>query len=410
MTAKKEMIVIVFLVSTFLFLNFISAATSVILSDQGSNVTYSANGTLVNNVNLTITIYDNLTGGNLIYNETFVNAIQNGLWGVMLGTNSSNPLLLNFSAPYYKSYSINGQFLNFTNQTGATIGRQIFYSPLGDIFGNNINITANLTINNLTALSNIFGTTINGTTVYSGNNNLTIGYLYATNGTFAAYSFGANNFVGTGNFTTTGNISASNLSGQTVFTQNNLNLTKAYLSTTNGTFLFNGYANNGTWLLAGNATYFSNNTFLSNGTSAIFNNLNTTGLVNASNFFFHNSTNVWINLTTNPSNTPLSSAFTVMGMVNFTGLGNSTNSFDVYGNISGSAYKILETGAINLTGAIGGVSANTTYVTVGMLLNITTQGASNIVCNTAYNHTLQVNNSGLYWCGGNSQLANLTGF
>ena len=385
MTSKKEMIVIIFLVSVFLILNFASAAISVVLPDQGSNVTYSANGTLVNNVNLTVTIFDNLTGGNLIYNETFVNAIQNGLWGVMLGTNSSNPLLLNFSVPYYKSYSINGQFLNFTNQTGATVGRQIFYSPLGDVFG--INVTANLTFNNLTTLGNISASL----DVFSRTFNLTKAYLYTTNNSFLPIGYASNN--------------TWLLNG---YASNNTWLLNGYAS--NSTWMLNGYANNGTFLLTGNGTYFTNNTFLSNGTSAIFNNINTSGLVNASNFFFHNSTNVWINLTTNPANTPLSSAVTVLGMVNFTGLGNSTNSFDVYGNVSGSAYKILETGAVNATGSLGGISSNVTYVTVGMLLNITTQGANTIICNSAYNHTLQVNNSGLYWCGGNSQLANLTGF
>lgn len=356
-------LVAIFSFSFILFLSWASAATSVVLSDQGANVTYAANGSLVNNVNLTVTIYDNLTGGNLIYNETFINAIQNGLWGVMLGTNSSNPLLLNFSVPYYKVYAINGQFLNFTNQTGATVGRQIFYSPVGDIFGNNINTTSNFTYYNLTALGNISASNITAQTIFSGGNNFTKAYLYATNGTFLFNGYASNNTW----------------------------LLNGYAS--NSTWLLNGYANNGTFLLTGNGTYFTNNTFMP---IAYANN----------NTFYLNITNNLFGINT----TVAQNTFNVLGTINFTGIGNSTNSFDVYGNNSGSSYKLLETGSINATGTIGGVSSNTTYVTVGMLLNITTQGANNIICNAAYNHTLQLNNSGLFWCGGNSQLVNLTAF
>ena len=58
--------------------------------------------------NLTVEIYNSLSGGNLVYTENFTNGIANGSWNVMLGENSSNPLSLEFGKVYYKDYLING--------------------------------------------------------------------------------------------------------------------------------------------------------------------------------------------------------------------------------------------------------------------------------------------------------------
>lgn len=127
----------------------ISAALNVTLSDQGTDVKDKSTGAIVNSSNLTVEIYDSLTGGNLIYNETFVNGIVNGTWNLILGENNSNTLALEFGKAYYKDYKINDQDLDFTNLTGDTIERQLFYSPLGDIGGEDVNQNANLTINNL---------------------------------------------------------------------------------------------------------------------------------------------------------------------------------------------------------------------------------------------------------------------
>lgn len=125
------------LISSITFFILISinsfGALNVSLSDQGTEVKAKSTGDLLNGGNLTVTIYDALAGGNLVYNETFSNAINNGSWNVMLGENISNPLSLEFGRTYYKDYEINGENANFTNLTGGTIGRQFFYSPLGDV-------------------------------------------------------------------------------------------------------------------------------------------------------------------------------------------------------------------------------------------------------------------------------------
>jgi hypothetical protein len=228
--------------------------------------------------------------------------------------------------------------------------------------------------------------------------------------------------------------------------QNTLNVVGDINTTTNlytnGLNITNltGYFTNGTFYPYSNPySYYNSSTLPSstaNGTNPYFNNLNTTGLLNISNFAFGNSTNFWINLTTNPANTPLSSFFTigkgkgineynlsgiefgnstsgflgvntsspqntlnVIGSVNFTGIGNSTNSFDVYGNISGN--KLLEVGAVNTTGTIGGISANLTYATIGNALNWTIN-TGNISCNSGSNNSIQENATGWYGCNGNS--------
>jgi len=128
-----------------------SAALNVSLSNQGSEVRTKSTGELLTLGNLTVTLWDSLTGGNIIYNETFIDVIVNGSWGVMLGENSSNPLPLEFGRIYYFDYEINGSDVNFTNFNGTSVGRQFFYSPLGDINGSDlatdfyINTTGNLT-------------------------------------------------------------------------------------------------------------------------------------------------------------------------------------------------------------------------------------------------------------------------
>jgi hypothetical protein len=196
---KRGLILLAFSLMVFISVNFISA--SVILSDQGSNVTDKSTGNLVNNGNLTVSIWTVATGGSPIYNETFVDAINNGQWNVQLGSNNSNPLNLNYDQEYYKDYAINGNDLNFTNSTGSNVDRQAFYSPIGEINTTN-NVTANYGFFNflgslLNPIMNLFVTKItpNPTlqvegslnvtdNIYSQNKNITNGINSIINGTY----------------------------------------------------------------------------------------------------------------------------------------------------------------------------------------------------------------------------------
>jgi len=106
---------------------------NVALSDQGTGVRDRGTGILLDNGNLPVLIFDNLTAGNLIYNETFLQSIDDGAWNVMLGETKN--LSLNFGDIYYRDYRINGEDTNFTNNNNDIVGRQFFYSPLGFVNG-----------------------------------------------------------------------------------------------------------------------------------------------------------------------------------------------------------------------------------------------------------------------------------
>jgi hypothetical protein len=141
---KRYFVLLSVIFLLLILLNNLSASLNVSLSDQGSNVKEKSTGNLVNG-NLKVYVYDNLTGGNLIYSETFTNAIINGSWNVMLGANPANLLSLEYGKKYYRDYEINGVNIDFTDYLGNTVGRQFFYSPLGDISGAYIQQTSNLT-------------------------------------------------------------------------------------------------------------------------------------------------------------------------------------------------------------------------------------------------------------------------
>ncbi|MFH1311316.1 MAG: hypothetical protein ABIH65_02835, partial [Nanoarchaeota archaeon] len=163
--------IIISIILFILFLNMISAFLNISLSDHGSNIKNST-GALLTSGNLTVLIYDSLSGGNLIYNETFTNVFSNGSWNIMLGENSSNPLALEFGKIYYKDYLINGANVNFTNLTGQNIDRQFFYSPLGDISGEYINASTNITTSGNITSNWFFGKISNVTFIGNVTSNL----------------------------------------------------------------------------------------------------------------------------------------------------------------------------------------------------------------------------------------------
>src|SRR3989344_4084793 len=142
MRGRKGVLIIL---SFLLAMQFVSSSLNVTLSDHGTDVKTKSTGAVLASGNLTIQIYDALSDGNLVYGETFLSAILNGSWNVVLGENSSNPLPLEFGKIYYKDYFINQENVNFTNLTGENVDRQFFYSPLGDIGGEDINQSENIT-------------------------------------------------------------------------------------------------------------------------------------------------------------------------------------------------------------------------------------------------------------------------
>ncbi|MBS3086364.1 hypothetical protein J4422_01550, partial [Candidatus Pacearchaeota archaeon] len=179
---KIKINIIISILAFVLFLNVVSAALNVSLADHGSNIKNKSSGAILTSGNLRIEVYSASSGGTLIYNETFASAIVNGSWNVMLGENSSNPLSLEFGKIYYKDYLINGENVNFTNLTGSNVDRQFFYAPLGDIGGEDINQSTNITASWF--IGNINGT---GTVYAQSTKNLSLGYDFATNGTLISW-------------------------------------------------------------------------------------------------------------------------------------------------------------------------------------------------------------------------------
>jgi len=96
-------------------------ALTVFLADHGTDVRNST-GDLLALGNLTLEIYDAMTGGNQVYSHDFNGSIINGSWNVQISAG------LEFGKTYYKDYMINGEDLSFDGN-----GRLAFTSPLGYI-------------------------------------------------------------------------------------------------------------------------------------------------------------------------------------------------------------------------------------------------------------------------------------
>jgi len=138
---------------------------------------------LVASGNLVVSIYDDPAAGNLIYSETFTNAISNGTWSVMLGEGTALPL--EFGKAYWRDYSINGEDVDFTLYNGTSVERRLFYSPLGDISGEDVNQSSNFIIKSL----NTSATSFMGNVSFNGGweaGGITIqgGKIYADTGFF----------------------------------------------------------------------------------------------------------------------------------------------------------------------------------------------------------------------------------
>src|SRR3989339_841255 len=118
MMIMNKNLLIFFLFAIFL-MNFLFA-TPVLLSDQGTDLKLVSTGELLSTGNITIYIYDSVTGGSLIYSNLFINNITNGSWNVVINHN------LDYENHYWKDFSVNGDNLNFSGND-----RIEFQSPLG---------------------------------------------------------------------------------------------------------------------------------------------------------------------------------------------------------------------------------------------------------------------------------------
>jgi hypothetical protein len=168
-----------------------------IMSLQGKVI--DSTGALIDDGNVTITIWDTQTGGNLIYNSTtnFANNISNGFFDIMLG--SITDLEINLSQTYYMDLMINDEDIDWDGNE-----RKIFQSPVGYQVSGTKNFTVDTNVLYVDTLNNRvgIGTNVPNAQLEVNASNNGIGIL--TNGS-----------VGIGTATPSGQLHIERASGQT---------------------------------------------------------------------------------------------------------------------------------------------------------------------------------------------------
>jgi hypothetical protein len=147
MSKLKSLIFIVLLIS---FSYSIVAAEIDLL---GLTLDVKESGIDLDNVNITVEIYDAATGGNLIYNSSTgsENNVSNGKVDILLGDDTSGyELNLTYGTTYYMELTINGTEMDFNGNE-----RQKFQSTVGNITQSRLNLTDTLYTNALIPYANL---------------------------------------------------------------------------------------------------------------------------------------------------------------------------------------------------------------------------------------------------------------
>jgi len=145
MVNKKEALIVVMIVGVFLFISMASAGQMMALQGNVKNST----GSDLTSGNLTVEVWDSLSGGSLIFNSTdsYKGNITNGRYDVMLG--EYNTLNLNYGQNYYMGIVINLEELSFNG-----VSRRIFQPSVGMINSTYLNLTT-LDLTTINATGNI---------------------------------------------------------------------------------------------------------------------------------------------------------------------------------------------------------------------------------------------------------------
>ena len=91
------------MVVSLMLLPFAVSQTEHLIPLQGQ--ASDSSGNLLSTGNVSVRIYDAAIGGNLVFNAGFINAIQNGIYDVLLG--STAPLSLDNTKKYFMEIDIN---------------------------------------------------------------------------------------------------------------------------------------------------------------------------------------------------------------------------------------------------------------------------------------------------------------
>ncbi len=102
--------ILIIILALFSFIISINSASAILLTDLGVDAQNVSSGALLTTGDLNIQIWDNATGGNMIYNYTFVSAITNGSWNVVIDPT------IEYGKFYWKDYAINGEDLDYNGE------------------------------------------------------------------------------------------------------------------------------------------------------------------------------------------------------------------------------------------------------------------------------------------------------
>jgi hypothetical protein len=142
-----------------MFVILTTLSSAFLISDQGTNV-ITNNGSILENGDLKISIYDESSGGNTIFSSTISDAIVNGSWNLMVNAD------LEYGKIYWKDYEINGEDLDFDGEE-----RLEFQSSVGMINDVNfINLSLISSCPNGEAIQIIYSNGSVGCTTASGGN------------------------------------------------------------------------------------------------------------------------------------------------------------------------------------------------------------------------------------------------
>ncbi len=143
-----SVILVILLLSSFIF------AVTDLMSLQ-ANV--YQNGVALNSGNVSVYIYDAASGGNQIWHQNYSGAIVNGTYDVLLGSNDTNLLSLNYGVIYYLDLDINGINQNFSGND-----RQQFQSSVGNITSAKI-LNNSVSLDTFNITTGVFNVTRGGT-------------------------------------------------------------------------------------------------------------------------------------------------------------------------------------------------------------------------------------------------------
>ena len=166
------------LLSVLFFSTFVMAIDDLVTL-QGNVLQGSSN---LASGNLTVYIYDAISGGNVVWNSTldasgqYNNSIVNGKYDVLLGNSSANELKLEYGKLYYIAMYVNNEAFSFNGSA-----RQIFQSSTGQINASFINpgqinvthLNGNITFTYITGGENIVFS--NSSVTFSNGQNVSTG-------------------------------------------------------------------------------------------------------------------------------------------------------------------------------------------------------------------------------------------